>query len=63
MGLSIRDYAARRGVSHTRVKKAIDSEQLTLELDGTIDAARAYISWTLIHERCVHHRSTGLYRR
>jgi hypothetical protein len=45
MGLSIRAYARHRGVSHTAVKKAIDSGRITLEPDGTIDPARADIEW------------------
>ena len=37
MGLSIRAYAAHRGVSHTSVRKAIASGRLSPEPDGTID--------------------------
>ncbi len=45
MGLSIRAYAAHRGVSHTAVRKAVSSGRLTLEPDGSIDAAKANRSW------------------
>jgi hypothetical protein len=45
MGLSIRAYAAQRGVSHTAVRKAVSSGRLTLEPDGSIDAAKADRSW------------------
>ena len=45
MGLSIRAYAAHRGVSHTTVRKAIAAGRLTLELDGSIDPAKADHSW------------------
>ena len=45
MGLSIRAYAAQRGVSHTAVRKAISSGRLTLEPDGTINQARADRDW------------------
>ncbi|OYW52314.1 MAG: hypothetical protein B7Z29_19865 [Hyphomicrobium sp. 12-62-95] len=41
MGLSIRAYAAHRGVSHTSVRKAISSGRITLSADGTIDPAIA----------------------
>jgi hypothetical protein len=41
MGLSIRAYAAHRGVSHTSVRMAIASGRLTLEPDGSIDPAKA----------------------
>ena len=45
MGLSIRGYAAHRGVSHTSVRKAIASGRVTLEPDGSIDLAKADGSW------------------
>ena len=45
MGLSIRAYAAQRGVSHTAVRKAISSGRLTPEPDGTINQARADRDW------------------
>ena len=41
MGLSIRAYAAHRGVSHTSVRKAIASGRLSPEPDGTIDPVKA----------------------
>lgn len=40
MGLSIRAYAAHRGVSHTSVRKAIASGRLSSEPDGTIDPVK-----------------------
>ena len=45
MGLSIRAYAAQRGVSHTAVRKAVALGRLTLEPDGTIDPVRADRNW------------------
>ncbi len=45
MGLSIRAYAAHRGVSHTSVRKAIASGRLQPEPDGTIDPEKADRSW------------------
>ena len=45
MGLSIRAYAAHRGVSHTSVRKAIASGRLTPEADGTIDPVKADRAW------------------
>ena len=45
MGLSIRAYAAQRGVSHTAVRKAVSSGRLTLAPDGTIDPVRADREW------------------
>jgi hypothetical protein len=45
VGLSIRAYAAHRGVSHTSVRKAIASGRLSPEPDGTIDPEKADRSW------------------
>jgi len=45
MGLSIRGYAAHRGVSHTSVRKAIASGRITPEPDGTIDPVKADRDW------------------
>ena len=45
MGLSIRAYAAHRGVSHTSVRKAIASGRLMPEADGTIDPVKADHAW------------------
>jgi hypothetical protein len=45
MGLSIRAYARRRGVSHVAVLRAIKQGRVAVELDGTIDPARADASW------------------
>jgi hypothetical protein len=49
MGLSIRAYARRRGVSHVAVLRAIKQGRVPVESDGTIDPAKADASW---------HRST-----
>jgi hypothetical protein len=45
MGLSIRAYARQRGVSHVAVLKAVKRGRVTLEPDGTVDAAKADASW------------------
>ena len=45
MGISIRAYARRRGVSHTAVRKAIQSGRVTPEADGTIDPEKADREW------------------
>jgi hypothetical protein len=45
MGLSIRAYARRRGVSHVAVLRAIKQGRVPLEPDGTIDPAKADASW------------------
>lgn len=45
MGLSRRQYAARRGVSEAAVRKAIASGRVTPEPDGTIDPAKADEQW------------------
>lgn len=45
MGLSIRAYARHRGVSHVAVLRAAKAGRLSLEPDGTIDPAKADISW------------------
>jgi len=45
MGLSIRAYAKRRGVSETAVRKAIKTGRIKLEADGTLDPARADAQW------------------
>jgi hypothetical protein len=45
MGLSIRAYARQRGVSHVAVLRAIKQGRVTLEPDGTVDAAKADASW------------------
>ena len=41
MGLSNHQYAARLGVSHTAVAKALATGRITAEADGTIDPAKA----------------------
>ena len=45
MGLSRRQYAAHRGVSHTAVGKAIASGRITPEPDGSIDPVQADRQW------------------
>lgn len=45
MGMSRRQYAAHRGVSHTAVGKAIATGRITVEADGTIDPAKADRQW------------------
>jgi hypothetical protein len=45
MGMSRRQYAAHRGVSHTAVGKAIAAGRITLEADGTINPAKADRQW------------------
>lgn len=45
MGLSIRAYAARRGVSHTAVRKALAAGRISALADGTIDPDQADKDW------------------
>ena len=45
MGVSIRAYARRRGVSHVAVMKAIKAGRIEVEADGTIDPAKADAAW------------------
>jgi hypothetical protein len=45
MGLSRRAYARYRGVSESAVRKAIAEGRISLELDGTIDPAKADAAW------------------
>ena len=45
MGLSVRAYARRRGVSHTAVQKALRSGRIVAGPDGTIDPAAADEAW------------------
>lgn len=44
-GIGIREYARRRGVSHTAVGKAIRDGRITVEADGSIDPAKADKQW------------------
>lgn len=46
MGLSIRAYAKHRGLSHTSVRKALDSGRIQVETDGSIDPKKADAAWT-----------------
>ena len=46
MGLSRRAYARHRGCAENAVRKAIASGRITLEPDGTIDAAKADAQWS-----------------
>jgi len=45
MGMSRRQYAAHRGVSHTAVGKAIATGRITTEPDGSIDPVKADRQW------------------
>ncbi len=45
MSVSLREYARRRGVSHTAVQKAVAAGRISTEPDGTIDPDRADIEW------------------
>ena len=45
MGMSIREYATHRGVSHVAVLKAIKSGRIMKEADGTIDPSKADAAW------------------
>jgi len=45
MGLSLRKYAAHRGISHPAVMKAIKAGRITPEPDGTIDPVKADRQW------------------
>lgn len=45
MGMSRRQYAAHRGVSHTAVGKAIATGRIKTEPDGTIDPEKADRQW------------------
>ena len=45
MGLSVREYARRRGVSHTAVRKAVQTGRIPQEADGTIDQVKADAAW------------------
>ncbi len=45
MSMSIREYARHRGVSHTAVRKALQTGRIHLDADGKIDPAQADSSW------------------
>jgi hypothetical protein len=45
MGLSVREYARRRGISHTAVRKAVQTGRIPQEPDGTIDPVKADAAW------------------
>ena len=45
MGLSQRQYAAHRGVSHTAVAKALATGRISAEPDGSIDPVKADRQW------------------
>ena len=63
MGVSRRQYAAHRGVSHTAVAKALATGRITAEADGTIDPAKADRQWDTAtdpaKQRGVHARQLG----
>ncbi|MCA3459333.1 MAG: hypothetical protein IOD03_19310 [Methylocystis sp.] len=44
-GVSRRQYAAHRGVSHTAVAKALATGRITAEADGSIDPVKADRQW------------------
>lgn len=45
IGIGLREYARRRGVSHTAVGKAIKDGRITPEADGSIDPVKADLQW------------------
>ena len=45
MGISLREYARRRGVSHVAVMKAIKVGRITPEPDGSLDPAKVDAQW------------------
>ena len=45
MGISLREYARRRGVSHVAVMKAIKVGRITPEPDGSLDPVKADAQW------------------
>ena len=45
MGLSVREYSRRRGVSHVAVLKAVRAGRIPQEADGTIDPVKADAAW------------------
>ena len=47
MGISIRAYARKRGVSDAAVRKAIKTGRVPVEEDGTIDPDKADRAWTI----------------
>jgi hypothetical protein len=63
MGMSRRAYARHRGVSETAVRKAINTNRISIEADGTIDAAKADAQWDAqtdpARQRGVHSRELG----
>ena len=63
MGVSRRQYAAHRGVSHTAVAKALATGRITAEADGTINPAKADRQWDAAtdpaKQRGIHARQLG----
>ncbi len=45
MGISIRSYARQRDVTEGAVRKAVKSGRIPIEVDGTIDPAKANVAW------------------
>ena len=45
MGISLREYARRRGVSHVAVMKAIKVGRITPEPDGSLDPVKVDAQW------------------
>jgi hypothetical protein len=63
MGVSRRQYAAHRGVSHTAVAKSLATGRITAEADGTINPVKADRQWDTATDpakrRGVHARQPG----
>lgn len=51
MGMSIRAYARRRGISDAAVRKAIKTGRITPLADGTINPERADLEWELATDK------------
>ena len=51
MGMSIRAYARRRGISDAAVRKAIKTGRVTPLADGTINPERADLEWELATDK------------
>jgi hypothetical protein len=59
MGVSIRAYARRRGVSHVAVLKAAKAGRIPLEADGTIDPEKVDAAWTRSTEPATTRKPTS----
>jgi predicted DNA-binding transcriptional regulator AlpA len=58
-GFSIRGYARHRGVSHTAVRKALQTGRITAGPDGKIDAKSADRQWAGSRRFWPHPRASG----